>query len=197
VLVQDTLEASIVVAPPRGSSGSVFRAVPVPRTLIPLLTAYGMGKPDRLWPWGRTTAWKIVKAVMREAGIAECLCKPKALRHAFAVEAGQKYRSTSYSAGLATSSQAPDANWPDPKGRGRCHRGERVDVLSGNFAIARIRPVLQRQHPGRQAQGEAPGARSHDCRRGESCGRGRGYLSPLGKRGVEASPLSSCAANLS
>jgi site-specific recombinase XerD len=27
---------------------------------------------------------------MRKAGIAECLCKPKALRHAFAVEAGQK-----------------------------------------------------------------------------------------------------------
>lgn len=27
---------------------------------------------------------------MRMAGIAESLCKPKALRHAFAVEAGQK-----------------------------------------------------------------------------------------------------------
>ena len=67
-----------------------FRVVPVPRTLIPLLTAYGIGKPDRLWPWGRTTAWKLVKAVMREAGTAERVCKPKALRHAFAVEAGQK-----------------------------------------------------------------------------------------------------------
>jgi site-specific recombinase XerD len=27
---------------------------------------------------------------MRKAGMAESLCKPKALRHAFAVEAGQK-----------------------------------------------------------------------------------------------------------
>jgi len=27
---------------------------------------------------------------MKEAGIADNLCKPKALRHAFAVEAGQK-----------------------------------------------------------------------------------------------------------
>jgi len=27
---------------------------------------------------------------MRKAGIAESLCKPKALRHAFAVESGQK-----------------------------------------------------------------------------------------------------------
>src|ERR1700733_2558678 len=68
----------------------IFRAVPVPRTLIPLLTASGAQRDERLWPWGRTTAWKIVKSVMCEAGIASCLCKPKALRHAFAVEAGQK-----------------------------------------------------------------------------------------------------------
>lgn len=27
---------------------------------------------------------------MREAGIAQCLCKPKALRHTFAIEAGPK-----------------------------------------------------------------------------------------------------------
>jgi site-specific recombinase XerD len=51
---------------------------------------YGVGKEGRLWPWGRTYGWKIVKTVMRGAGITECLCKPKALRHAFAVEAGQK-----------------------------------------------------------------------------------------------------------
>jgi integrase len=68
----------------------VFRAVPVPRSLIPLLTKYGVGKEGRLWPWGRTHAWKVVKTVMQKAGIAENLCKPKALRHAFAVEAGQK-----------------------------------------------------------------------------------------------------------
>ena len=68
----------------------VFRAVPVRRTLIPLLTKYGVGKEGRLWPWGRTNGWKVVKAVMRKAGIAQSLCKPKALRHAFAVEAGQK-----------------------------------------------------------------------------------------------------------
>jgi integrase/recombinase XerD len=68
----------------------LFRAVPVPKSLIPLLTTYGGGKSGRLWPWGRTTAWKIVKHVMERAGIVRSLCKPKALRHAFAVEAGQK-----------------------------------------------------------------------------------------------------------
>lgn len=68
----------------------IFRAVPVPRALIPLLVMHGIGKADRLWPWGRTNGWKVVKSVMRKAGIAENLCKPKALRHAFAIEAGQK-----------------------------------------------------------------------------------------------------------
>ena len=68
----------------------VFRAVPVPRKLLPLLTSYAANSSGRLWPWGRTTAWKIVKTTMRDAGIGERLCMPKALRHAFAIEAGQK-----------------------------------------------------------------------------------------------------------
>ncbi|HEY4112913.1 MAG TPA: site-specific integrase [Rhizomicrobium sp.] len=67
-----------------------YRAVPVPRGLMPLLLRYSVGREGRLWPWGRTTAWKVVKRVMRKAEIAESLSKPKALRHAFAVEAGQK-----------------------------------------------------------------------------------------------------------
>jgi integrase len=68
----------------------IFRAVPIPRSLLPMLIAYANGREGRIWPWGRTNGWKIVKAVMHKAGIVECLCKPKALRHAFAVEAGQK-----------------------------------------------------------------------------------------------------------
>jgi hypothetical protein len=51
---------------------------------------YGVGKDGRPWPWGRTTGWKLVKAVLRKAGIAESSCESKALRYAFAVEAGQK-----------------------------------------------------------------------------------------------------------
>ncbi|HEY1707218.1 MAG TPA: site-specific integrase [Rhizomicrobium sp.] len=86
----DAADDAIVFETLKQRKKRIFRAVPVPRTFIPLLTAYGTERPDRLWPWGRTSAWKIVKSVMREAGIDECLCKPKALRHAFAVEAGQK-----------------------------------------------------------------------------------------------------------
>ena len=86
----DAADEAVVFETLKQRQRGVFRAVPVPRTLIPLLTSYGAHGDQRLWPWGRTTAWKNVKSVMHDAGIASCLCKPKALRHAFAVEAGQK-----------------------------------------------------------------------------------------------------------
>lgn len=73
---------------------AVFRAIPVPRQLLNLLdNAFVLSEPyvagARLWPWGRTTAWKHVKRVMKAAGVADALRQPKALRHGFAVEAGQ------------------------------------------------------------------------------------------------------------
>jgi len=77
----------------------IFRAVPVPRRLLNCLEdVHSMAgahiepecKKSRLWPWGRTNAWKQVKRIMRVAGIADNFAKPKALRHGFAVEAGQK-----------------------------------------------------------------------------------------------------------
>jgi integrase/recombinase XerD len=86
----DAADEAIIFETLKQRKKCVFRAVPVPRTLVPLLTMYSVGKEGRLWSWGRTNGWKVVKAVMRKAGIAEGLCKPKALRHAFAVEAGQK-----------------------------------------------------------------------------------------------------------
>ena len=86
----DAADEAIIFETLKQRRKSVFRAIPVPRGLIPLLKMYGAERDGRLWPWGRTTAWKKVKAVMRKAGIAESLCKPKAPRHAFAVEAGQK-----------------------------------------------------------------------------------------------------------
>jgi len=86
----DVADETIVFETLKQRRKQVFRAVPVPRALIPTLTMYGVGKDGRLWTWGRTNAWKVVKSVMQKAGIAESICKPKALRHAFAVEAGQK-----------------------------------------------------------------------------------------------------------
>ncbi len=86
----DAADEAIIFETLKQRRKQIFRAVPVPRALIPILTMYGVGKEGRLWSWGRTNAWKVVKSVMRSAGIAESFCKPKALRHAFAVEAGQK-----------------------------------------------------------------------------------------------------------
>ncbi|HEX4078290.1 MAG TPA: tyrosine-type recombinase/integrase [Rhizomicrobium sp.] len=86
----DAADEAIIFETLKQRKRQIYRAVPVPRSLIPLLTMYGIGKEGRLWSWGRTNAWKVVKAVIRKAGVAESLCKPKALRHAFAVEAGQK-----------------------------------------------------------------------------------------------------------
>ena len=73
---------------------AVFRSAPAPQRLFDFIMGPNIGPETsatgtRLWPWGRTTAWKHVKRIMKIAGIADPLCKPKALRHGFAVDAGQ------------------------------------------------------------------------------------------------------------
>ena len=74
----------------------VIRAVPVPQKLLHLLNqvhAFREAQRDivtarcRLWTWSRTTAWRRVKDVMRQAGQPEHISQPKALRHAFGAEA--------------------------------------------------------------------------------------------------------------
>ena len=40
---------------------------------------------ERLWPWHRVTAWRLVKRVMRAAGLSGVRACPKGLRHAFGV----------------------------------------------------------------------------------------------------------------
>ena len=73
----------------------IIRAVPVPRQLLDQLEAvhnYREAQRDpvrageRLWPWSRTTAWRRVKEVMRQAGHPDYVSKPRALRHAFGAE---------------------------------------------------------------------------------------------------------------
>jgi site-specific recombinase XerD len=44
---------------------------------------------ERIWRWSRTTAWRLVKAVMAAAGIAGASAMPKGLRHSFGVNAFQ------------------------------------------------------------------------------------------------------------
>ena len=95
----DGAEGAIVFETLKRRERGIFRAVPIPHELVDLLCAVHDLKtagcdPARrrahLWMWSRTTAWKHVKAVMRLANIPEAQAKPKALRHAFGVEAVQE-----------------------------------------------------------------------------------------------------------
>lgn len=71
----------------------VYRTIPVPPLLIAaLLKVHGPRRrykraSVRLWAWGRTTAWKRVKAVMKMAAIEGGIATPKSVRHSFGVEA--------------------------------------------------------------------------------------------------------------
>jgi len=67
----------------------IVREVPVPPTfLIAVRQIHGIGHPkDRLWPIGRTTAWRHVKGVMALAQVGETAASPKGLRHGFGVHA--------------------------------------------------------------------------------------------------------------
>ncbi|MDI6029078.1 site-specific integrase [Corticibacterium sp. UT-5YL-CI-8] len=71
----------------------VYREVPVPASLLNTLELVHQIRATRklntpLWSFSRPTAWRIVKAVMQEAGIRSGPhSSPKGLRHAFGVNA--------------------------------------------------------------------------------------------------------------
>jgi site-specific recombinase XerD len=47
----------------------------------------GKGRGEKLWPWSRMTGWRVVHAVMQEAGLDGAHASPKGLRHGFGVAA--------------------------------------------------------------------------------------------------------------
>ncbi len=74
----------------------IFRAVPVAAELFETLEQVhevavarqnSATRERRLWPWSRTTAWCRVKCIMTSASLDGSLAMPKALRHAFGVQA--------------------------------------------------------------------------------------------------------------
>jgi integrase/recombinase XerD len=77
----------------------VIRQVPLPRSTIRDLSREFQIREAQLapesanhhlWPWSRTTAWRLVKKVMAAAGIAGLPASPKGLRHTFGVSAFQR-----------------------------------------------------------------------------------------------------------
>jgi integrase len=92
----DEANGSINIETLKRRRRGIIRAVPVPLKLFELLDevhGFRAAQLDpsqcrkRLWPWSRTTGWRRVKDVMRDARAPEHIAKPKALRHAFGAEA--------------------------------------------------------------------------------------------------------------
>jgi integrase len=81
---------------------NVYRTVPVSDILLDTMElVHGLKKALRgkrgqgdllLWPWGRTQAYKHIKALMDTAGIQGPHASPKGLRHGFGVRAANKTR---------------------------------------------------------------------------------------------------------
>ena len=67
------------------------REVPIPPDLMAALDRHftiarrSVRSDERLWPFSRTTAWRLVKQVMNAAHIAGRQACPRGLRHAFGV----------------------------------------------------------------------------------------------------------------
>lgn len=64
---------------------NVVRRVPLPDRLSKELRRLGSQNDDRLWTFSRTTGWRIIKGVMKQAGIAGIHATTKGLRHGFGV----------------------------------------------------------------------------------------------------------------
>lgn len=72
-----------------------LREVPVPPELIAAIDAHfrmterqrhAAVAAERLWPWSRVTAWRLIKSVMLAADITGRHATPRGLRHAFGVD---------------------------------------------------------------------------------------------------------------
>lgn len=69
----------------------VVREIPLPPALAAQLVNYVACRFDsnkfdsRLWPWSRTTAWRLVKRAMVLGDVSSKVAMPKGLRHAFGV----------------------------------------------------------------------------------------------------------------
>ncbi|MAU09369.1 MAG: integrase [Anaerolineaceae bacterium] len=74
----------------------IYRTVPLPSSMIERVDlVHGIRErqklghsSERVWTFSRTTAWRIIKGVMKEAGISvEGAASPKGLRHGYGVSA--------------------------------------------------------------------------------------------------------------
>jgi integrase len=92
----DLAEGTIIFHSLKKRRTGRYRAVPVPPAVLDALDLVhdlkatqkrAQANKVRLWPWERTTAWRRVQAVMRDAGLHGPHATPKGLRHGFGVQA--------------------------------------------------------------------------------------------------------------
>ena len=80
----DRSQKSLVFETLKRRRKGLFRAVPIPDSLVVLL-AGSVRSQCRIWPFSRPTAYRMIKQVALEARIAGSMACPKGLRHGFAV----------------------------------------------------------------------------------------------------------------
>lgn len=79
-------QSTVTVRSLKKRDRSVFREIPVPSSLCDLIVRCHRGaSTEPLWPMCRITAWRQVKAIMAQAGIAGKQATPKGLRHGYGV----------------------------------------------------------------------------------------------------------------
>lgn len=83
----DRSEQSLVFETLKRRKSGYFRSVPIPESLIELFDKMGVDGVTnaRVWSFSRVTGYRIIKAMMAEAGITGVKASPKGLRHSHAI----------------------------------------------------------------------------------------------------------------
>ena len=82
----DFSQKSLVFETLKRRQRGIFRAVPIPEALYTLLLEIvtGNGSSARIWQFSRPTAYRMVKKLLKKAGIEGGMACPKGFRHGFA-----------------------------------------------------------------------------------------------------------------
>lgn len=88
----DLIAQCAVVESLKKRQRGIYRTIPLSDDFLALMAETHGFRPnyvsaERLWPWGRTKGWTIVKAVFNQAGISGPWATPKGFRHGFAIHA--------------------------------------------------------------------------------------------------------------
>lgn len=80
----DFSEKTIIIETLKQRKQGVFRVIPLPSEIFEDLKLHSQDS-NVIWPFSRTTGWRIISDKMRSAGISGAKACPKGLRHSFAV----------------------------------------------------------------------------------------------------------------